>query len=112
MIELSHETELQIREEGEATYPNECCGVLFGHFTASGDAKVTAILPIENAREAEAQYNRFVITADDSLRAERAAQKLGVDVLGFITRTRTIRLFRRNMTGNTRCHFMPTSLWQ
>ena len=83
MIELSHETELQIREEGEATYPNECCGVLFGHFTASGDAKVTAILPIENAREAEAQYNRFVITADDSLRAERAAQKLGVDVLGF-----------------------------
>ncbi len=83
MIEITHEIDQQIRDEGQLTYPNECCGVLFGHFDPQGDAKVTAILPIENAREAEAQYNRFVITADDSFRAERAAQKLGVDVLGF-----------------------------
>ena len=36
-----------------------------------------------NARESEEQYHRFVITADDALRAERAALAEGVDVIGY-----------------------------
>ncbi|MCS5881319.1 Mov34/MPN/PAD-1 family protein [Klebsiella variicola subsp. variicola] len=55
----------------------------FGHLSAQGDGRVTAIFPIVNARESEEQYHRFVITADDALRAERAALAEGVDVIGY-----------------------------
>lgn len=83
MIELTREIAKQISAEGEKAYPNECCGALFGHFSAQGDARVTAIFPIVNARESEEQYHRFVITADDALRAERAALAQEVDVVGY-----------------------------
>ncbi|MCI1035192.1 Mov34/MPN/PAD-1 family protein [Raoultella terrigena] len=83
MIELTRDIAKQISAEGEKAYPNECCGALFGHFSAQGDARVTAIFPIVNARESEEQYHRFVITADDSLRAERAALAQEVDVVGY-----------------------------
>jgi len=63
MIELTREIARQIGAEGEKTYPNECCGALFGHLSAQGDGRVTAIFPIVNARESEEQYHRFVITA-------------------------------------------------
>lgn len=83
MIRLSKETERLIRLEGEKSYPNECCGVLLGAVDREGTATVENILPIVNAREEEEQYHRFVITADDYLRAERAAQVQGVEVVGF-----------------------------
>lgn len=83
MIELTREIAKQISDEGEKAYPNECCGALLGHFSTNGDARVTAIFPIINARESEEQYHRFVITADDSLRAERAALAQEVDVVGY-----------------------------
>lgn len=83
MIELTREIAQQIGKEGEKTYPNECCGALFGHFSANGDARVSAIFPIDNAREAQEQYHRFVISSDDALRAERAALAQGVDVIGY-----------------------------
>lgn len=83
MIRLTTETERLIRTEGEKTYPNECCGALLGNFDKNGDAQVAALLPIVNAREAQEQYHRFVITADDYLLAERTARAQGVDVVGF-----------------------------
>ncbi|EHD22218.1 MULTISPECIES: Mov34/MPN/PAD-1 family protein [Brenneria] len=83
MIRLSKETERLIRREGEKAYPNECCGVLLGASNEQGEAIVDQILPIENGREEEEQYHRFVITADDFLRAELVARKQGVEVIGF-----------------------------
>ena len=83
MIELTPEIAKQIGTEGEGSYPSECCGALFGRFSGNGDAHVTAIFPIANARESEEQYHRFVITADDALRAERAALALSEEVIGY-----------------------------
>lgn len=83
MIRLTVGTENQIRIEGENSYPNECCGALLGLFDKEGNALVEAILPIINAREDEEQYHRFVITADDYLRAERTARVKGIEVVGF-----------------------------
>lgn len=72
----------QIFEHAARTYPNECCGALFGLII--NDIKIISeIFPIENAREAGEQYHRFVIGADGVMKAERAAAKKGLDVLGF-----------------------------
>ncbi|MDR3296438.1 MAG: M67 family metallopeptidase [Clostridiales Family XIII bacterium] len=78
-----------IRAEGEKTYPHECCGAILGRVTDPGISggfglrEAEAVVPVENAREPEAQYHRFVIEADDVMRVELAARRQGLDVLGF-----------------------------
>ncbi|GHS89924.1 hypothetical protein AGMMS49957_14260 [Synergistales bacterium] len=86
MITLPEEINLAIRAEGERTYPNECCGFIFGKSEERGEdtyRSATEILPIDNAREAEERHHRFVIGPDDFMAAEREARKKGLDVLGF-----------------------------
>lgn len=83
MIRLTKAIEQEICKEGERVYPNECCGVLLGASDAQGVTAVARILPIDNAREEEEQYHRFVITSDDFLRAERIARRHALDVVGF-----------------------------
>ena len=82
MLKLTRQIEEEIRKEGAAAYPNECCGILFG----SGDGDdhaVQALKPIDNAREAGEQYHRFLITAEDMLQAELDARRRGLEVIGF-----------------------------
>jgi proteasome lid subunit RPN8/RPN11 len=83
MITLAKAAELGIRSEGERAFPNECCGVLLGALRPDDTRAVQEILPVDNAREAPEQYHRFVIGAEDVLRAEREARRKGLDVLGF-----------------------------
>jgi proteasome lid subunit RPN8/RPN11 len=83
MIVLSAEWSAAIRAEGERAYPNECCGVLLGVMDEGGKKQMSGIIPIENAREAEEQYHRFRIEAEDLMKAELAARKQGWEVLGF-----------------------------
>ncbi|MDR0563997.1 MAG: M67 family metallopeptidase [Azoarcus sp.] len=83
MIRLSLSLSQAIRAEGEKTYPNECCGILLGVVDGSNARMATEIIPINNAREADEQYHRFRIEADDFMRAENLAREKGCDVLGF-----------------------------
>ena len=83
MIGLSAEPEAAIRGEGEASYPDECCGILLGRLTGDGHKITEAVMPIVNAREAEERYHRFRIEPEDLMRAEKEARKQGRDVLGF-----------------------------
>jgi proteasome lid subunit RPN8/RPN11 len=83
MIGLSAECEAAIRQEGEKAFPNECCGVLLGQIDNDDGRQVEAILPIENTREAEEQYHRFRIEAEDLMRAEKEGRKQNREVLGF-----------------------------
>jgi proteasome lid subunit RPN8/RPN11 len=86
VIRLSAALAERIGGEGIRTYPNECCGVLLGRASEGPDGpvrEVSDILPIENARELEERYHRFVIEPLDYLRAETAARERGLDVLGF-----------------------------
>ncbi|GHV33561.1 hypothetical protein FACS1894187_02170 [Synergistales bacterium] len=82
MIKLPEDINLAIRAEGERAYPDECCGVILGKL-GDEEREVTAILPIDNEREAEERHHRFVIGPDDFMKAERDARKLGLDVTGF-----------------------------
>ena len=82
MIRLARQLEEEIRSAGTDAYPNECCGIMFGH--EEGDIHVVkALRPIENARESGEQYHRFLITAEDMMQAELEARRLGLEIIGF-----------------------------
>jgi proteasome lid subunit RPN8/RPN11 len=82
MITLTKGLEDAIRDAGDRTYPNECCGIILGRI--ADDSRVAEdIIPIENAREAGEQYHRFRIEPEDLMQAELAARKRKLDVLGF-----------------------------
>ncbi len=66
-----------IRRHGAETYPNECCGALYGR-----DGVVTATFALPNTTE-EGPRRRFLVRPQDYREAERRASELGVDLLGF-----------------------------
>jgi proteasome lid subunit RPN8/RPN11 len=66
-----------IRRHGAETYPNECCGALYGR-----DGVVTATFALPNTTE-EGPRRRFLVRPQDYREAERRAGELGVDLLGF-----------------------------
>jgi Predicted metal-dependent protease of the PAD1/JAB1 superfamily len=83
MLRLSSELEKKISADGEAAYPNECCGVLIGEVDNAGIKTVKSTLTIDNAREDGEQYHRFLITPEDMMKAEQTARTNKLDVIGF-----------------------------
>jgi len=83
MLRLSPELEKNIRADGEAAYPNECCGVLMGEVDNAGVKTARSTLTIDNAREDGEQYHRFLITPEDMMKAEQTARSMKLDVIGF-----------------------------
>ncbi len=65
----------------EAGYPNEGAGFLLGRM--EGDTfRVSAIHPLENKWEEGSQRNRFRLEPGDAVKAELAAARQGLDVIG------------------------------
>ena len=82
MIRLTRQLEEEIQTAGTVAYPNECCGIMFGN--EEGDIHVVkALRPIENARESNEQYHRFLITAEEMMKAELEARRLELEIIGF-----------------------------
>ena len=76
----------EIREHGARGYPHEVCGALLGR-ELRGDGEgsvreVTAVLPLENRRD-DSPRNRFAVTPEDVLRAERAAAERSLELVGW-----------------------------
>jgi proteasome lid subunit RPN8/RPN11 len=80
-IFLSEAAGAQIRAHGAETYPQECCGALFGHDRETG-REVADSLPLVNRSE-DSPRNRFSVTAEDVRVAERAASGKGLELLGW-----------------------------
>ena len=84
----------KIRAHGAETYPHECCGALLGRDSNSvaasdrGAGSLTAareileLFPLVNRRE-DSPRNRFSVTAQDVLAAEKAAHEQGLEVVGW-----------------------------
>lgn len=84
----------KIRAHGAETYPHECCGALLGRDSAAvaaGDSdengltpprEILALFPLVNRRD-DSPRNRFSVTADDVRAADSAAQKQGLEVVGW-----------------------------
>lgn len=81
MLTLTPNQERDIRRHGEETYPQECCGFLLGR--AEGDAKnAVRLLRARNERK-DAARNRYLISPEAYLHAERTAVREGLDIVGF-----------------------------
>jgi proteasome lid subunit RPN8/RPN11 len=84
----------RIRQHGVETYPYECCGALLGRDidlpgergSETRDAmfsrRVRSLFPLVNRRD-DSPRNRFSVTPDDVLEAEKAARAEGLEVIGW-----------------------------
>lgn len=80
MLKLSKEVLDEIHVHGEQAYPEEGAGFLLG---SEGEARaVQSIFPLVNSREDTARHNRYLITANDYLKAEMEAERRGLDLIG------------------------------
>lgn len=78
---LASEQRATMERHGETTYPHEGCGLLIGRLNGE-EIAVMDVRTVDNARE-DARHNRYTIAPADVLRAERAAEDRGLDLVGF-----------------------------
>lgn len=71
-----------IDRHAEATYPDECCGVMLGR-QVEGRRIVEQLIEIENQWDEQERRRRFLITPQQYMRAEKQARETGLDLLGF-----------------------------
>jgi proteasome lid subunit RPN8/RPN11 len=64
----------------QATYPDECCGVMIG-VTDDGEKTVRAAVPLDNAFDGE-RRERYLLRNEDLLRADREASARQMEVIG------------------------------
>src|SRR5215204_436486 len=76
-LSISQAVNDAIRAHGAETYPDECCGALYG---ANGVVTDTFTLP--NVTE-EGPRRRFRISDKDYMKTERRASELGAELIGF-----------------------------
>jgi len=68
---------------GSSTYPEECCGVLIGRANGTnGTTLVERLLSVYNER-GDSRHNRYVITPETVLAAQREARAAGLDIVGY-----------------------------
>lgn len=81
-VRLAAEIRQTLGRAGAAAYPAECCGLLVGRRTEAGWEVYTAEAT-ENQSEAGEQHHRYVLDPRAFLRAQRAAERAGLEVVGF-----------------------------
>lgn len=81
-VELTSQHDETIRRHGQETFPHECCGFLLGR--DEGELRrIVTVMPATNSRGERELHNRFTITPEAFLQADKAARANGLDVVGF-----------------------------
>ena len=80
LLSISKELAERIRAHGAETYPHECCGALLGRDDEARE--ILGLFPLINRRD-DSPQNRFSVTAQDVLDAEKSARRQGLDVVGW-----------------------------
>lgn len=70
-----------VREHGEETYPEECCGVLLGR-SLEGVNKVDEVVRAGNTRT-DSAHNRYHIAPQELVKIQRQGRERGLDIVGF-----------------------------
>lgn len=71
-----------MRRHGEQTYPHECCGVLLGKPSASGQRVVLEAVACRNAHT-DSPQSRYSIDPRDLIRIQLDSREQGLEILGF-----------------------------
>ena len=94
---ISNNLAEKIRAHGAETYPHECCGALLGRdrdemdnsgseapvgSSAKGIREVLELFPLVNRRD-DSPRNRFSVTSEDVMSAEKAAREQNLEVVGW-----------------------------
>ena len=80
VLSISRELVEGIRVHGAETYPHECCGALLGRDLEPRE--IVALFPLINRRD-DSPRNRFSVSAQDVVDAEKSARAQGLDVVGW-----------------------------
>ena len=78
-IILSKDAEMHIYNHARQTYPEECCGFLFGK--DENERRITIALAVKNSKEGD-KRRRFEIAPIDYMKAEQYALNNGLTLLG------------------------------
>ena len=86
-LRISAEVAEKIRQHAAETYPNECCGALFGRDSgepgvSSPAREILDLLPLINRRD-DSPHNRFSIAPRDIIEADRTAQARSLQLIGW-----------------------------
>lgn len=77
-VQLSVAAGSVIRADAERSYPDECCGAMFG--PRAGE--VVVAMPLENVTTGE-RRRRFLVGVEEYRAVERRADEIGMPLLGF-----------------------------
>jgi len=77
---FSDEAKLNMQQHAEASFPDECCGFLYGNEN-DHIRKITEAIPVLNSKEGD-KRRRFEIHPLDYMKAERYAMENGLTFLG------------------------------
>jgi proteasome lid subunit RPN8/RPN11 len=89
MLRLTRQIYDAIRQHGEETYPHECCGVLLGRASVSGDSPdISSVNDVEDAVRAgntrtDSAHNRYHIAPQELVKIQRLGRGRGLDIVGF-----------------------------
>lgn len=81
MLYIGQESKQRMFENATNTYPDECCGFLYGTEDSTGDRTVTDIVVVQNGKDGD-KRKRFEITPKDYLNAEQYALDHDLQLLG------------------------------
>jgi proteasome lid subunit RPN8/RPN11 len=70
----------EIRRQGEAAYPAECCGALVGRIEGEGK-EVLSLVPAVNRRTDDP--HRYLIAPDDLRRLDAEVRAAGLEIVGY-----------------------------
>jgi proteasome lid subunit RPN8/RPN11 len=82
MLKITNKEYTAVRQHGEETYPNECCGVLLGQMQDDGTRVVTSAARCGNTRS-DSPQNRYHIDPKELVRIQREGRERGEDIIGF-----------------------------
>jgi proteasome lid subunit RPN8/RPN11 len=80
-LRIGEELLEDIRRQGEAAYPAECCGALAGRLRETGDKEVVRLAPAVNRRTDDP--HRYLIAPDDLRRLEAELRAEGLEIVGY-----------------------------
>ena len=79
-LSVNQEIFKRMEEHATTTFPDECCGFMFGGFS-NGNVKVEEISSVKN-RHPDFKAKRFLISPDDYVNAEKFADENGYALVG------------------------------